>query len=44
LYPDTTKDWNEIGVTVTAKPNIWLCDFCPVHSLVLSAANSAKLK
>lgn len=33
LYPDTKADRKEAGMP-KERPNTFLCDFCPVHSLV----------
>ncbi len=31
LVPDTRGDRKELGLSPKARPNIWLCDFCPVQ-------------
>jgi len=35
LYPDTRGERKELGLDPKGRPNTYLCDFCPVHSLVL---------
>lgn len=35
LLPDTKADRKDAGLSVKDRPNTFLCDFCPVHSLVL---------
>lgn len=41
LYPDTKADRKELGIT-TARPNTFLCQFCPVHSVVTGKKNKEK--
>lgn len=40
LYPDTKGDRKELGLSPT-RPNTFLCDFCPVHSLVMQKKRKA---
>ena len=35
LLPDTKAERKEAGLDTKTRPNTFLCDFCPVHSLVL---------
>lgn len=35
LYPGTGADRKELGLDPKDRPNTFLCDFCPVHSIVL---------
>lgn len=35
LLPDTRGDRKELGLDPKMRPNTYLCDFCPVHSLVM---------
>ena len=35
LLPDTRAERKEAGMDPKTRPNTFLCDFCPVHSLVL---------
>lgn len=35
LWPDTKQDRKELGLDPKDRPNTFLCDFCPVHSLVM---------
>jgi len=34
LYPDTKGDRKELGLDPNTRPNTFLCDFCPVKSVV----------
>lgn len=38
LYPDTKAERKELGIT-TKRPNTFLCDFCPVKSVVMGKQN-----
>lgn len=42
LVPDTAADRKDIGLSPTARPNTWLCDFCPVQTIVDKAKNKKK--
>jgi hypothetical protein len=42
LYPDTKGLRKEAGMDPGDRPNTFLCDFCPVHSLVMSKKNKEK--
>ena len=46
LWADTKADRKSEGLSTNReeRPNIWLCEHCPVHSLVEQARNEAKLK
>lgn len=35
LLPDTKADRKDAGLDPKDRPNTFLCDFCPVHSIVL---------
>lgn len=35
LYPGTSADRKEAGLNPKDRPNTFLCDFCPVNSIVL---------
>jgi len=35
LYPDTKGDRKDLGLDPNDRPNTFLCQFCPVHSLVM---------
>jgi hypothetical protein len=35
LLPDTSAERKDLGLSPKDRPNTFLCDFCPVHSLVL---------
>lgn len=39
LYPGTTADRKELGLDPKDRPNTFLCDFCPVHSIVQQKKN-----
>jgi hypothetical protein len=34
LYPDTKADRKDLGLSPKDRPNTFLCDFCPVQSIV----------
>lgn len=38
LYPDTKGDRKELGLDPKDRPNTFLCDFCPVKSMVQERA------
>jgi hypothetical protein len=42
LYPDTRADRKAEGMDVKARPNTWLCDFCPVTSIYSQKRNSKR--
>lgn len=42
LLPDTKAERKEAGLSVKDRPNTWLCDFCPVHSLVIQRKRKAR--
>lgn len=37
ILPDTAGERRELGLSVKDRPKRWLCEFCPVHSLVKQA-------
>jgi hypothetical protein len=39
LYPDTKADRKELGLSVKERPNTFLCQFCPVNSVVMGKKN-----
>lgn len=44
LYPDTKADRKELGMPtgINERPNTFLCQFCPVHSVVMGKKNKEK--
>lgn len=42
LYPDTRADRKDAGLSVKARPNTWLCDFCPVTSIYAQKRNAKR--
>jgi hypothetical protein len=42
LYPDTKHERKEEGLDTGARPNIFLCDMCPVQSMVDQKKRKAK--
>lgn len=42
LLPDTRAERKEAGLSPKDRPNIWLCDFCPVTTVVQEKANKKK--
>jgi hypothetical protein len=41
LYPDTKAERKEEGLSTSDRPNTFLCQFCPVHSLVTTKQREA---
>jgi len=41
LYPDTKGDRKELGLDPKDRPNTFLCDFCPVQSIVMQKQRKA---
>lgn len=41
LWPDTREERKELGLDPKDRPNTFLCDFCPVHSLVVQKQRKA---
>lgn len=37
LVPDTKGERKDLGLSPSTRPNTWLCDFCPVSSVVTTA-------
>lgn len=44
LYADTRADRKAEGLSINKddRPNAWLCDFCPYHSVVMQRQQAAK--
>lgn len=42
LYPDTKGERRELGLDPAARPNTFLCDFCPYNSIVMQRQNKDK--
>lgn len=41
ILPDTKADRKELGLDPKDRPNTFLCQFCPVHSLVMQKKRKA---
>lgn len=39
LVPDTAAERKDLGLSPKDRPNTWLCDFCPVQSIVDRSKN-----
>ncbi len=42
LLPDTSAERKDLGLSPKDRPNTFLCDFCPVQSIVLQKQREAK--
>lgn len=42
LLPDTAADRKELGISPKDRPSTFLCDFCPVQSIVMQKNAEAK--
>lgn len=42
LYPDTSAERKDLGLSVKDRPNTWLCDFCPVTSVYAQRRNEKR--
>jgi hypothetical protein len=42
LLPDTKGERRELGLSIKDRPNTFLCDFCPYHSIVMQRARKDK--
>lgn len=40
ILPDTRAERKEAGLDTKSRPNIWLCDFCPVNQVIFQKKQS----